>query len=85
MPRRIVDAVQMLGDDIFNEDLAPGGGYGGHIGARLDLVWNNGVGSAPQPGDPPNFDDVGARPPDIGPHGVEEVGQIGRASCRERV
>ncbi len=42
------DAVQMLGNDVVDADLAAGGGHGGHIGARLDLVGDDGVGAAPE-------------------------------------
>ena len=50
--------------------------HGGHIGARLDLVGDDGVGAPPQAGDAPDLDDVGAGSHDVGSHGVEEVGQI---------
>ena len=70
------DAVQVLGDDILNEHIPAGGGHGGHIGTGFDLVGDDGVGSAPELLHAPDLDDVGARPHDVGPHGVEEVGQV---------
>ena len=70
------DALQMLGDDVADEHLAPGGGHGGHISARLNLVRDNGVAAAGQALHPADLDHVGARAHDLRPHGVEEVGQI---------
>ena len=37
------DAVQMLGNDVFDEDVAADGRGSGHIGAGLDLVRDDGV------------------------------------------
>ena len=45
------------------QHLAAGGGHGGHIGARLDLVGDDGVEAAPQLFHPADLDDVGARRP----------------------
>ena len=66
----------MLGDDVLDEHLAAGGGNGGHIGARLDLVGDDGVGAAGEAVHPPDLDDVGTGAHDVGAHGVEEVGQV---------
>src|SRR5699024_2387640 len=37
------DALQVLGDDVLDEDLAAGGGHGGHVGARLNLIGDDGI------------------------------------------
>ena len=66
----------MLGDDVLNEYITPGSGHGGHIGARLDLVGDDGIGAAPQLLDAADLDHIGAGSHDVGPHGVEEVGQV---------
>ena len=66
----------MLGDHVFNQHLAAGGGHRRHVGARLDLVGNDGVDAAAQAVHPADFDHVGAGSHDVGAHGVEEVGQI---------
>ena len=66
----------MLGDDVAELHRAAAGGHGGHIGPGLDLVGDDGVGPAPEAVHPPDLDDVGARAHDVGPHGVEEIGQI---------
>ena len=70
------DALQMLGDDVFYQTLAAGGSHGGHVSARLDLIGNDGVAAAAETRYPADLDDVGARAHDVGPHGVEEVGQV---------
>lgn len=66
----------MLGDDVVDADLAPGGGNGGHVGARLDLVGDDGVTSALELFHAPDLDDVRPRAHDVRAHGVEEVGQV---------
>ena len=66
----------MLGDDILHQDLAAGGSHGGHIGACLNLVGNDGVAAAPQAVHALNFNGVRAGTPDVGAHRVEEVGQV---------
>ena len=70
------DAVEMLGDDVVDADLTPGGGNGGHVGARLDLVGDDGVTSALELFHAPDLDDVRPRTHDVRAHGVEEVGQV---------
>ena len=66
----------MFGNHILDEHVSSGCSHGGHIGARLNLVGDDGVGAALQPVYPPDLDDVGAGPPDVRPHGVQKVGQI---------
>ena len=66
----------MLGDHILHQHVASGGGDGSHIGARLDLVRNDGIGAAPERVHPPDLHRIRARAGDPGTHGVEEVGQV---------
>ena len=70
------DAVHVLGDDVADLDLPAAGGHSRHIGARLDLVGNDGVGAAVELLHAADLDDVGAGALDIGAHGVEEVGHV---------
>ena len=70
------DAVHMFGDDVLDKHVAARGRDGRHIGARLDLVRNDGVAAAVQAADAANFDDVGTRARDLRAHGVQEVRQI---------
>ncbi|MPM43145.1 hypothetical protein SDC9_89818 [bioreactor metagenome] len=70
------DALQVLGNHVADEQLAAGGRNGGHIGACLDLVGNDRIGSAAEPVHSADFNDVGTSAHDIGAHGVEEVGKV---------
>ena len=60
----------MLGNDVLNQDLAPGRSHGRHIGARFNLVGDDGIGAAGEAVYPTNFDHVGAGAHDVGSHGV---------------
>ena len=66
----------MFGDHVLDQHLAPGGSHSSHIGPRLDLVGDDGVGAASEPLHPVDLDHISARAPDIRPHRVEEVGQV---------
>ena len=48
----------------------------GHVGARLDLVGNDGIGAAVELVHAENADGVGAGALDIGTHGVQKVGKV---------
>ena len=64
------DAVHMLGDDVLNKHLSPCGGDGSHIGARLDLIGDDGVGAARQTLHAADADRIGTGTLHIGAHGV---------------
>ena len=70
------DGLQMLGDDILNEHISPGGGRGTHEGAGLDLVRNHRIAGAVESLHAPDADGVGAGALDAGAHAVQEVGHI---------
>ena len=70
------DTVHVFGNDILDEDLSAGGGHSGHVCAGLDLIGNNGVTATLQVVHAADFDGVCASAPDIGPHRIEEVGQV---------
>ncbi len=70
------NALQVLGYDVFDEKFPAGGGDGGHVGARLDLVWDDGIAAAGEAGNATDLDDVGPCAHDGGTHGVQKVGQV---------
>ena len=70
------DAVHVLRNDIFHQDLTASGGHGSHIGTGFDLVGNDGIRAAGQPLHSPDLDRIRTGAPDVGAHGVQEVGQI---------
>ena len=70
------DALKMLRGDVADRDPASGRGGGSHIGARLDLVGNDGIGNAAQIIHAADLDNVGTGAADVGAHRVEEVRQI---------
>ncbi len=70
------DAVHVLGDHVADQQPSACGGHGGHIGTGLDLVGNNAVSAAAEALHAPDADGVRAGALDVGPHGVEEVGQV---------
>src|SRR5699024_8902475 len=70
------NGLQVLGGHVLHGDVAAGGGSGHHVGASLDLVGDDGVGAAPQLLDAVDLDGVRAGAPDVGAHGVQEVGQV---------
>ena len=70
------DALHVLGNDVLHQNIAAGRGNGSHIGARLDLIRDNGIGAAPQRIDPPDLDGIGTGAGNPGAHGIEEVRQV---------
>ena len=64
------DRFQVLGDDVFDEDIPAGGGGRYHEGPGLDLVGDDGILGAVEGLDAADLDDVGARAHDFGPHRV---------------
>ena len=70
------DTVHVLGDDVFQQELAAGGSHCRHVGAGLDLVGNDAVGTAAETLHAADLDGVGAGALDVRAHGVQEVGQI---------
>ena len=60
----------MLRNNVADEDVPVCGRCRDHIGAGLNLVGNNGIGSAVQMLDSPDFDYVGSRAAYVGAHGV---------------
>ena len=70
------DAVHVLGDDVLQQELSAGGGHRRHVGAGLDLVGDDAVGTAAETLHAADLDGVGAGALDVRAHGVQEVGQI---------
>ena len=70
------DAIQMLGNDIFDKDLTAGGGHSSHVGSGLDLVGNDAIAAAGKAVYAADLDGVGAGTLDVSPHGIEEVGKV---------
>ena len=70
------DALQMLGDDVFYQNLAAGGSHGGHVSARLDLIGNDGIIGSVQMTAAAHADDIRARAFDAAAHRIEKIGQI---------
>ena len=66
----------MLGNDVFDQDFSPDGGGGGHVGAGLDLVGDDGVGAAVELLHAVDLDGVRTGAANVRAHGVEEVGKI---------
>ena len=64
------DAVHVLGDDAAHEDLSAAGGDSRHVGARLDLIGDNGIRAAVELVHAENADGVGAGALDVRAHGV---------------
>ena len=56
--------------------LAAGGGHRRHIGPGLDLVGDDGVAAAVEPGHAGDLDGVRPRAADVRAHGVQEVGKV---------
>ena len=66
----------MLRGDVADGNPAPGRSGGSHVGARLDLVGDDGIGYAVQILHTADLDDVGTGAADVGAHRVEEVRQV---------
>ena len=66
----------MLGDHVADQDFSPGGRGGDHIGARLDLIGDDGVSAAVELFHAVDLDGIGTCAAHVGAHGVEEVCQI---------
>ena len=66
----------MLGNHVLHQHVAAGGGNGGQVSTRLDLVGDDGIGAAAQGVDAPDLDGIGARAGNARAHGIEEVGQV---------
>ena len=64
------DRLQMLGNHILHQHIAAAGSSRHHIGARLDLVRDNGVGAAVHLLHPANFNYICAGAAHIGTHRV---------------
>ena len=79
------DAVKVLGNDVFDQDFSPDGGGGGHVGAGLDLVGNDGVGAAVELLHAVDLDGVRTGAANVRAHGVEEVGKIDDVRLARRV
>ena len=79
------DALHVLGDDIPHQNIAAGGDGCGHIGARLDLVGDGGVGAAVEGLHALDLDGVGTGAGDPGAHGVQEVGQVNDVGLLGRI
>lgn len=67
----------MLGNNIFDEDVATHGRGRGHVGARPP-IWsgNDGIRAAAEALHAAHLDDVGARAGDLRAHRVQEVREI---------
>ena len=70
------DALHVLGNHVLHQNIAAGCGNGSHIGARLDLVRDNGIGAAPQRIDSPDLNGIRPGAGNPGAHGIEEVRQV---------
>ena len=79
------DALEVLGDHVFDQHFAPGRGGRHHIGPGLDLVGDDGIGAAVQLLDAVDLHGVGAGSADVRAHGVEEVRQIHDMRLARRV
>ena len=66
----------VLGNDVADLDLAAAGGHSRHIGAGLDLIGDNRIGTSMKFLDTPNLNNIRAGALDIRAHRVEEVGHI---------
>ena len=64
------DGLQVLGNYIFDHDIAPGNRRGKHKGSRLDLVRDDGIGRPVQLFYALDPDDIGSGALDIGAHAV---------------
>ena len=70
------DGLQMLGDHVLDEHVAPGDGGSHHVAAGLDLVRDDGIGAAVHALLAADTDHVGTRAAHIGTHHVQKVGQV---------
>ena len=70
------NALQMLGDHVGHQDVAPHRRGCRQVGPGLDLVGDDGVGAAVQGVDAPDLHRVGAGAGNPGAHGIEEVGKV---------
>ena len=70
------DRLQMLGGDIFDQNVAAGGSSGNHVAARLDLVRDDAVGAAVHLFHAAHLDHIGAGTAHIRAAHIQEVCQI---------
>ena len=66
----------MLGDYILNDNIAANSSNSSHIGARFNLIGNNGIRAAVKLSDTTDPDHVSAGTHNIRAHGVKEVGEV---------
>ena len=60
----------------MNRNIPTGSGYRRHIGSGLDLIRNDRISGAFHLFNAADFNNIGARAPDVRAHGIQKVSQI---------